>query len=323
MSESTDWSFPESLQPPAQGLPFDLEAALDAMVAIRAEIPDNAFTAGVLGTDRGGNGVVIDDGVVLTIGYLITEAKNVWITSQRGEVVPGYPLAYDQATGFGLVRALGKLRASVLSRGLATGQSTGDRVYMLGHGGRRHALKARIAARREFAGYWEYLIDEAIFSAPAHPEWSGAALLDADGRLIGLGSLLTEESAEGANTQSNMSVPIDLLEPILPSLLTAGVSGLAPRPWMGLYAGQAQGQLVVGGVAEQGPAFKAGIRQGDLIIDVAGQRLTTLPAFLRAVWALGPAGTRIPMTIARDGDLLRMTIESLDRNQLLLRPRLH
>lgn len=323
MADDVDWSFPEALQPVREGLGFDLEHAMDAVVAIRARVPDDAFTAGTLGTDRGGSGVVIDTaGVVLTIGYLITEATEVWITTRSGTVVPGYALAYDQPSGFGLVRALGALAAPAIERGRAGGRGEGERVYMLGHGGRRHALKARIRSRREFAGYWEYLLEEAIFTGPAHPEWSGAALLDDAGKLIGIGSLLTEEQGDDA-AQANLSVPIDLLEPILDSLLATGASGLSPRPWLGLYAGQSDGRLVVGGVVSGGPAERAGVRPGDLILDVAGQRVAALAAFLRAVWALGQAGVAVPITLARDGDLLRVKVASIDRNQLLRRPALH
>jgi S1-C subfamily serine protease len=328
MADDVDWSFPESLQPVREGLGFDLERAMDAVVAIRAEVPEDAFTAGTLGTDRGGNGVVIDAaGVVLTIGYLVTEASRVWITTRAGAVVPGYVLGYDQPTGFGLVRALGPLGVPALARGRAAGRSVGDRVYLLSHGGRRHALKARIRARREFAGYWEYLVDEAIFTAPAHPEWSGAALLDDAGQLIGIGSLLTEEQADGEGSgqakQANMSVPIDLLEPILENLQTTGASGLPARPWLGLYAGQSEGRLVVGGVVSGGPADRAGVRPGDMVIEVAGRRVDALAQFLRTVWSLGAAGVEVPLLLARDGDLLTVRVASVDRAALLHRPALH
>jgi len=324
MADTQDWSFPEEMQPSSAEAGFDLEAALDAMVAIRAEVPEDAFTASILGTERGGNGVVIRaDGIILTIGYLITEAQTVWLTSNRGAVVPGYPLAYDQATGFGLIRALGPLGAPALERGSAASIGRGDRTFVLGHGGRGHALKARLLDKREFAGYWEYLLDEALYTEPAHPEWSGTALVGADGRLLGIGSLLVQETVDGRTVQANMSVPIDLLEPILESLLATGRSGAAPRPWLGLYAGESDGQLLVGGVATGGPAHKAGLRQSDLLLEVAGTRVNSLAAFLRAVWRLGPAGTRIPLKVARNGDVLRVEVASIDRNDLLKRPRLH
>lgn len=326
MSDSNDWSFPEELRPRSEDLEFDLAAALDAVVELRAEIPEEAFTASVLGTERGGNGVVIDDdGLVLTIGYLITEAHTVWLTTRSGRVSQAYPLAYDQATGFGLVKALTPLGVSPLKRGSAADVGRGDRVYMLSHGGRRRALRTRVADKREFAGYWEYLIDDALFTAPAHPEWSGAALLDEGGRLVGIGSLLTQEStdSDGDPVQGNMSVPIDLLEPILPSLLLTGQSGQAARPWLGLYVGESEGQLIVGGISRGGPAQRAGIQTEDMILDVAGERVNSLSDFLRAVWRLGPAGVTVPVTLARGAELKNVSIRSIDRTEMLARPQLH
>jgi len=324
MADSEDWSFPDELQPRPAEVGFDLAGVLDAVVALRAEIPDDAFTAPILGTERGGNGVVIgDEGLVLTIGYLVAEAQSVWLTTNRGAVVPADVVAYDQATGFGLLRALGRLDTPVLPRGSAAACQRGDRLFVVSHGGPAHALKARLVDKREFAGYWEYLLDEALFTAPAHPEWSGAALVNEDGRLVGIGSLLVQEAVDGRTVQANMAVPVDLLEPILGPLLATGQSGRPPRPWLGLYAGEADGQVVVGGLASGGPADRAGVRQGDLVLQAAGHRVNTLAAFLRAVWQLGPPGTRVPLTLGRDGDLVRVEVESVDRNALLKRPRLH
>src|SRR5712675_3250655 len=172
-----EWAFPVEMRPRPEEWRFDLEHALDSVVSLRAEIPEDAFTAQILGTLRAGSGVVIrDDGLVLTIGYLITEASTIWLNTNKGAAVAGHPLAYDQATGFGLVQPLGKLGAPALSRGKAASCRVGDDVVLAGHGGRKHALKAKLIARREFAGYWEYVLDEALFTAPAHPHWSGTAL---------------------------------------------------------------------------------------------------------------------------------------------------
>jgi len=181
MSDTSTWAFDESLQPREEEVDFDLAQALDAVVLLRAEIPEDAFTGGILGTERVGYGVVIRaDGLVLTIGYLITEAENIWLTTNAGVVVAGHALAYDQATGFGLVQPLGNLRAPLLERGSAAAVAAGDKVYVIGHGGRAHALKARVIAKREFAGYWEYMIDDALFTAPAHLAMlSGMGLLAA------------------------------------------------------------------------------------------------------------------------------------------------
>ena len=323
MSALTQWAFPESLQPKAAETQFDLARALDAVVLVRAEIPADGFTAGTLGTERGGYGVAIrEDGLVLTIGYLITEASQVWLTTNRGGVVAGYPLAYDQATGFGLIQPLGKLDATHLGRGLASDVKVGDAAFVIGHGGRKHALKTRLVGKREFAGYWEYLLDEALFTAPAHPQWGGAALLDAQGELIGIGSLLVEQEVNGESMHTNMFVPTDLLAPILEAMLKTGRSQHPAHPWLGLYAQEQEGKLVVGQLASQGPAERAGVRAGDEVRGVDAQRAQGLAGLFRAVWRLGPAGVEVPLTIVRGGDVLRITVKSADRSDFLKKPNL-
>ena len=324
MSDTNQWAFDESLQPRAEDLGFDLAQALEAVVLLRAEIPEDAFTAGILGTERVGYGVVIRaDGLVLTIGYLITEAENIWLTTNAGAVVAGHALAYDQATGFGLVQPLGNLRAPPLERGSAAAVAAGDEVFVIGHGGRSHALKAKVIAKREFAGYWEYLIEDALFTVPAHPQWGGAALLDAGGRLVGIGSLLLQEAVGEASEQGNMFVPIDLIEPILEDLLAHGRAPRAPRPWLGMYTQQAEGRLIVGGLAPGSPAESAGVQAGDLVLGVAGERTASLADFLRKVWRLGGPGVEVPLMLARQGDVLRLSVRSADRNDFLKKPRLH
>ncbi len=324
MAESENWAFPGHLQPRPEDCAFPLAEALDALVLVRSEIPEDAFTAPVLGTERAGNGVVIRaDGLVLTIGYLITEATAVWLTTTRGTAVAGTPLTYDQATGFGLVQPLGRLDAPALERGTAAECAVGDEVIVAGHGGRAHALKASVVAKREFAGYWEYVLDEAIFTAPAHPQWGGTALLGDDGRLLGLGSLLVQEQIGDKGVQGNMIVPIDLLEPILDDLLKLGRRAGPPRAWLGLYANEIRGMLAVAGVAPGGPADRAKIKTGDLVLDVAGRRVTTLAELFRAVWKLGPAGTEVPLTVSRDGVMSQVRVRSGDRQDFLKKPHLH
>jgi len=326
MSDSTpkQWAFPESLQPRADEVSFDLHRALDAVVLVRAEIPEDGFTASTLGTERAGYGVVIrDDGLTLTIGYLVTEAETIWLTTNGGTVVPGTVLAYDQATGFGLVQPLGRLGVRALPIGASGGVNEEDEVYVIGHGGLDHALKTEVVTRREFAGYWEYLLDDAIFTSPAHPQWGGAALLDAKGNLIGIGSLLIQEEIDGESRQVNMFVPIDLLAPIYDSLLTTGRSGVPVKPWLGLYAQEDDGKLIVAGLANGGPAERAGVKVGDLVLGVADQRVTGLSAFLKRVWSLGDAGVEVPLQLARQGDVLRLKVRSGDRGDYLRKPKLH
>lgn len=324
MSDQADWAFPSELRPRPEEWRFDLDQALDAMVLLRAEVPEDAFTAQILGTERLGNGVVIRaDGLILTIGYLVTEASSVWITTAQGAVLPGHPLAYDQQTGFGLVLPLGRLGVPVLARGSAAAARVGDDMVVAGHGGRAHALKARLFDKREFAGYWEYVLDEALFAAPAHPQWGGSALIGADGKLLGIGSLLVEEKAGEDSVQGNMFVPVDLLEPILEDLVQRGRSRRAARPWLGMYTTEIGKKLVVAGLAGGGPADRAGLKLGDQVLAVAGERLSGLADLFRRIWALGPAGVEVPLTVSRSGVRSEVRLASADRSDFLKKPQLH
>jgi S1-C subfamily serine protease len=324
MCDSNPWAFPERLQPKPHEVAFDLQSALDAVVMLRADIPEDAFTASILGTERSGNGVVIGpDGLVLTIGYLITEARSVWLTTNDGITVAGYPLAFDFATGFGLVAPLGHLPAPALPRGSSAGLSVDEEVIVIGHGGREHALNAEINDKREFAGYWEYLLDEAIFTVPAHPEWGGAALVSREGTLVGIGSLLVQEAVGDSTMQGNMFVPVDLLEPILDDMLRHGEALRPARPWLGMYVTDDDGRCVVAGLASRAPAESAGVRKGDVVLEVAGSRVSGLADLFRKVWQLGPAGTAIPLTVGRQGGRVRLTLRSGDRNDYLRKPVMH
>ena len=324
MSEPQQWAFHESVQPKAQETQFDLARALDAMVLVRAEVPPDGYTVSNLGTERGGYGAVIrEDGLVLTIGYLVNEASQIWLTSNRGQVIEGYRLAYDHTTGFGLVQPLGKLDAPHLARGLASDVKVGDSAFVLGHGGLDHALKTKIVDKREFAGSWEYVLDEAIFTAPAHPQWGGAALLDAQGALIGTGSLLVSHEADGEAAHANMFVPIDLLHPILEGMVATGRSPQPAHPWLGMSTQDAEGKLVVSKLTPGGPAHAAGVQEGDLVLKIGAQRVAGLAQLFRSVWALGAPGVEVPLVVARGGDVLHLTVKSADRADFLRKPKLH
>ena len=323
MSEP-DWAFPSELRPRPEEWGFDLERALGAMVLLRVEVPEDAFTAQILGTERLGNGVVIrDDGLILTIGYLITEASAVWITTAQGAVLAGHALAYDQQTGLGLVLPLGRLGVPPLARGSASRAQAGDDILVAGHGGRAHALKGQLFDKREFAGYWEYVLDEALFATPAHPQWGGSALIDAEGKLIGIGSLLVEEKHGDQQVQGNMFVPVDLLEPILEDLVKRGRAQRPARPWLGIYTTEMGNKLVVAGLAAGGPADRAGLQLGDIVVGVAGEPPRSLAELFRSVWRLGPAGVEVPLTVSRAGTRLQMRLASIDRNDFLKKPQLH
>jgi S1-C subfamily serine protease len=325
MASVSDWTVPALVQPKPGDYAYDLEAALACVVGVRATVPSDAYTAETLGTERAGNGVLIrGNGLVLTIGYLITEAETIWLSLIDGRSVPGHVLGYDQESGFGLVQALAKLDMPALEIGDSSAASVGERVVVGGAGGRQRSVAARIVAKQEFAGYWEYVLDEAIFTAPAHPNWGGTALIGPAGDLIGIGSLQLQQALERGQTQNlNMIVPIDLLKPILDDLLKLGRRNAPPRPWLGLYATEVENRLVVVGLADRGPAKRADLRTGDIVLSVGGTEVHDLAAFFRRVWAQGNAGVEVPMVIYRDGRTMDLRVKSGERNRFLKGPSLH
>ncbi|WP_298110844.1 S1C family serine protease [Bradyrhizobium sp.] len=322
--EPEDWEIPANLQPHPDDYRFDLERALNAVVGLRANVPNDAFTAGTLGTERIGNGVVIrEDGLVLTIGYLIQEAESVWLITADGRAVPGHPLAFDSNSGLGLVQALGQLHLPVLEFGDSEALAVGAEAIMAAGGGRRHAIETRIVSRQEFAGYWEYVVDNAIFIAPAHPFWSGSALISPDGKLLGTGSLILQQGDGKRRMDMNMVVPVAALRPVLDDLLTLGRRSGPARPWLGVYAMEGEEGIVVGGLAEKGPAARAGIQQGDRIIGVGDEDVSDLAALWRKVWQAGPAGSTVLLRVGRDGSRIAVRITSADRQSFLRGPKLH
>jgi S1-C subfamily serine protease len=324
MPSVSDWKIPSTAQPKAEDYSYDLEHALAAVVGLRTIVPADAFTAETLGTERAGHGVFIRNGLVLTIGYLITEAETIWITLSDGRSVPGHVLGYDQETGFGLVQALAKLEMPTLDIGQSSAVSVGERVVVGGAGGRARSVAARVVAKQEFAGYWEYVLDEALFTAPSHPNWGGTALIGPAGELLGIGSLQLQHVVDKGKPQNiNMIVPIDLLNPILDDLMKTGRRSGPPRPWLGLYATEVENRLVVVGLADRGPAKKADVRQGDIVLSIAGKEVSDLAGFFRRIWAQGQAGVEVPLTIYRDGETVDVRVKSSERNRFLKGPSLH
>jgi S1-C subfamily serine protease len=323
MPSVTEWKVPAAAQPRPEDYGYDLERALSSVVGIHSIIPPDAFTADTLGVERAGNGVVIGNGLILTVGYLITEAETVWLHFGDGRAVEGTPLGFDQETGFGLVQALAKLDLPALELGSSKAAEIGERVVLGAVGGRTRSLAGRIAARQEFAGYWEYVLDEAIFTHPAHPNWGGTGLISSKGELIGIGSLQLERAREGKNEHLNMVVPIDLLKPILDDLRKFGRVNKPARPWLGVYSTEIEDKVVVVGIAGKGPAARAEIKTGDVILSVAGENVTTLAGLYRKVWSLGNAGVEVPLTLYREGVTFDVRVNSSDRAKFLKAPRMH
>ena len=320
----SEQGIPAALQPKAADYSFDLEGALRCIVSLRADVPEDAFTAGTLGTERAGSAVQIRPGLFLTIGYLIMEADQVWLRAYDGQAVPGHALAADPETGFGLVQALGRLDVPIMELGDSDKARVGEPVIFAAAGGRRHCVAGKVAGRQEFPGYWEYLLDDAIFTTPSHPFWGGAALIGRDGKLLGIGSLVLQQGGEGGKRQDmNMAVPVQLLRPILDDLVSYGRVNRPPRPWLGLFAMEDDDALVVGGLADDGPADKAGLRTGDRILAVNGEEVSDLAGLWRAVWATGPAGSDVRVSLGRGNRTAAVTVTSTDRASILKSPRLH
>jgi len=301
----------------------ETENIFRAVVRIHAHVPKHARTADTLGTEREGYGVVIDSkGDILTIGYLIVEAETVEVIGPRSTPVKAAFVGYDQETGFGVVRTEEPLGVEPLQLGSSALLKAGDPVLVMGEGGSTNAGGAYVVKRMEFAAGWEYLLEDAIVTFPAYPDYGGAALIGPEGKLLGIGSLLTAVSLPHAGTVAcNIFVPVDLLTPILGDL-TTGFPRKAPRPWLGINSEEAHGRVFVAQVTAGGPGEKAGLKKDDLIVTVNGEPVSGLADFYRKVWALGNAGVEVVMTVLRGTRIHEIKVRSSDRNQFLqLRPK--
>lgn len=293
------------------------EEILNAIVKIKVTIPQDASTARILGTEREGNGVVIDDnGHILTIGYLILEAKTIEVIGAQGESVKAGFVAYDYKTGFGILKANPPLPVRPLKLGQSSQLKEGDPILMVGYGGAEAVLGSRVVSRKEFAGYWEYLLEDAIYTTPPYPNFGGAALINNQGQLLGIGSIFTQLSLPGMGVvPCNMSVPIDLLKPILADLIDTGRSSQPPQPWLGVHADEVHGRVFVLRVTPGGPAEKAGIKAGDIILAVNQVPVKNLADLFRQIRALGPAGVKVPLSILQETQVRNISVQSADRYQ--------
>jgi S1-C subfamily serine protease len=298
----------------AQAQSLTLEQLLSGVVHLKTHIAPDGRTTENLGREREGTGIVIDDnGLVLTIGYLMVEAVSAEIITNDGRTVGAHVVGYDNESGFGLLQTATPLKVRALKMGTAADIKSGDRAVVASYGGVAGLLPVHVVAKREFAGSWEYLLDEAIFTAPPHPAWSGAALIGHDGKLIGVGSLsVSDPSGKGDNDSGNMFVPIDRLAPILADLISDGRPAVA-HPWLGLSTSDVDGRLVVSRVTPGAPAEKAGVRKGDVIVGVAGETPKDLPDFYRKVWAQGRAGVDIPLDVLQNHERRSLQIHSINR----------
>jgi serine protease Do len=292
-----------------------IEELAAAVVRIKTHINPEGRTIEGLGRDREGSGVLIDsDGLVLTIGYLMVEAYAAEVVTNEGRTVPASVVGYDHESGFGLLRTLEPLKLKPMPLGKSSEVKERDPVLVASFGGAAMVAPAYIVAKREFAGSWEYMLDDALFTSPPHPAWSGAALIDRAGKLVGIGSLIVGDAVGGGDkTPGNMFVPIDRLPPILADLIASGRIPGPGRPWLGLNAEELRGRLFVSRVTPGGPADKAGVKRGDVIVGVKGEPPRNLADFYRKVWAQGDAGVSVPLEVLQDSEVRRVEIKSINR----------
>lgn len=293
-----------------------IDDVLKAIVRLEVKIPGDARTAGSLGTERDGLGAVIDGkGLVLTVGYLILEAESATVTRYDGKTFPAQIVAYDHNTGFGLLRALEPLGVKPLAFGDSATLRKDDPILVAGFGGPEAAMPAKVVARRDYAGYWEYLLENAVFTSPPYPGFGGVALIGRDGTLMGIGSLiLPDAESPGEYGPGNMFIPIDRLGPIMADLLSTGRSRTPNHPWFGLYTEEHRGRLFVRRVAKGGPADRAGIQPNDIVLGVGDKPVEAQAELYRALWAAGPPGVRVPLRIlGPDSRVRTVTVESIDR----------
>jgi serine protease Do len=293
--------------------------AANAVVGVKVKAIANARSNETLGAEREGSGVLIgDDGLVLTIGYLIMEADQVEVTDSDGATVPAVVVAYDHATGFGVVRPMRKLKPKPIRIGSSAPVSQLDRLMIVTGGEEQTISTATVVSRRQFAGYWEYLIDGAIFTAPPRLDHSGAALINKDGELVGIGSLFVMDAmTPGERLPGNMFVPIDLLKPILAEMIATGRQRGGVRPWLGLSSLEEDGRIKVLRVSDDGPADLAGITPGDIILQMGGRSVERLDDFYRRLWSAGAPGVEVSLKVLHGTEVREVKLRSIDRVEMI------
>jgi len=292
----------------------EADETLSAIVRVKSKIIKDARSAATLGLQRDGSGVLVREGYVVTIGYLVIEAESVEVTGADGKSVPAVVAGYDHASGFGLLKLLAPLAGKPLPLGDPAALAEREAAMIASHGGREGVSLVYVVSRRPFSGSWEYQLDSAIFTYPPVMNWSGAALISAKGELLGVGSLIVNDSA-GAGSQSpgNMFVPVDLLKPILDDLIAAGRRAGPVRPWLGLNTEEMRGRLFVSRVSPGGPADRAGLKSGDMVIGVGGEEVSTLADLYRKVWSRGAAGIEVPLKVLQGLEIRDVNVRSIDR----------
>jgi len=293
-----------------------------SVVKIDSIIPPEARTAQSLGTVRGGNGVVIDDKHILTIGYIVVEAETITITLPDGKKFPGELIGYDHTTGFGILRTIIQSDLTPLKIGDSDQLTKEDFLYVLPYltEGRPSAVK--MVSRRSFAGWWEYFLDKPIYTYPANSSFAGSALINEYGEVLGIGSLYVgDAAATGISSPGNMFVPINDLKPILDDLIENGRRTKDIKPYMGLTSSDNTGEVKITRVNDNGPAAKAGFSVNDTILAVNNEKINNIEDFYKVVWSFGGPGTKLQFDIERNQKKLNIELTTMDRNDFFVKPK--
>jgi S1-C subfamily serine protease len=291
----------------AQDVPTAVARVSPAVVGIRAQIPPDRPSAATLGAERWGSGVIVDpDGTVLTVGYLVLEATALEVVLRDGRTVAARVLGHDFESGLAVIMLGGGGPYPAVALGRSDPVGPGHPVSVVGMNEERRlvARMAAVTAVRRFVAYWEYLLERALWVAPQHPAFGGAVLVDSDGAVIGLVSLRLE--------RENLAIPIDLFPPVREALVSQGRPARPARPWLGLRAVAVDGGVGIAGVSPAGPAHAAGLRHGDVIVRLNGDRVGDLEDFYRKLWRTG-VGSELELTVYRGGQLETVTLRSRDR----------
>ena len=303
-----------AVEPASEAPKTRRELTVDSLsvVKVKSQAVRDARSASTLGTEREGTGVVIDsNGLVLTIGYLVTEAEKVELSTADGKVFPATVVAADTRTGMGLLKALTPLPVKPIDFGESSKVAERELVLIVGFDG---VAPAYVVSKRQFVGYWEYLLDEAIYTAPATVNWQGAALLSREGKLLGIGSLVVGDAlGTRANVPGNMFVPIDIVKPVLGDMIANGKSTASPRPWLGVNTQEVQGNVIVTRVSPESPADDAGLQKGDVIVGIGGKPVQGQKDFYTKLWATGNAGVDVPIEVLKGNQVQKYVVKSTER----------
>ena len=309
--------------PDAQAVINALTKANAAVVGVQVTAAEGARSAGTLGKQRAGSGVVIGpDGLILTIGYLMIEAQTIQVVTQDNRTIPAQPVAYDLATGFGLIRPLLPLRGiAPVPLGSHRDSNTGDVMMAAIGGSDADVSMTQLMSKRPFSGYWEYHIETALFTSPPIGNHSGAPLFNQRGELLGIGSLFVGDvTGQSPRVPGNMFVPVDLLKPILAEMQKTGTSRQSHRPWLGVTSSEQGGRVNVVRVSKDSPAYEAGLTSGDVVLAVDGVKVSTLEEFYRKVWARANPDDEVKLTILQGSEIMILTLRGVDRMMTMMKP---